>query len=391
MCPMDTPEGSACGLTKALATVAHIRVGTFSNAVCEQLDAIQETFENVYPALSCPPSVRREGIPILANGCLYQFVHGSAQPILDRLKHLRRMGCIPFDSTISENDGHLLVDTDSGCLMRPLLKVENLYLIPRLLRDTPHEHLIDTLYSHGIFEYIDKQEEMNARVALSPLTVPEEGWGAFTHCEFDSSLIAGLCGGCIPFPDLNQSPRNTYQSAMMKQALGVYTLNHSIRMDTIAHTMVCPQKPIVTTRLDSLVGVSEAPAGVNAIVAIMCYTGQNQEDSVIVNQAALDRGIFRSVKLQTYRDEERQNGGTDAERFENVENIADVAGKRDANYKNLGEDGIVEVGTHVKTNDIIISKTVTTTELGEGARRAQKRDKSTEPPRRWNRRCSPES
>ena len=378
MCPMDTPEGSACGLTKSLAAVTHIRVGTFSNSVCEQLDIIQQSSENVFSALSCPPSVRREGTPVLVNGCLYHFVKGSTQPLLDRLRYLRRMRSLPYDATISENDGHIFVDTDAGCLMRPLLRVENIRLIPRLLRETSHEHLMDTLFEHAVFEYMDKQEEANIRVALSPLKEPEGGWQEYTHCELDASLIAGLCGGCIPFPDLNQSPRNTYQSAMMKQALGVYTLNHSIRMDTIAHTMVCPQKPIVTTRLDSLVGVSEAPAGVNAIVAIMCYTGQNQEDSVIVNQAALDRGIFRSVKLQTHRDEERQNGGTDAERFEHAGKIVGIAGKRDANYDHLDESGIVAVGTHVKANDVIISKTVTTTELGEGARRALKRDKSTE-------------
>ena len=148
-------------------------------------------------------------------------------------------------------------------------------------------------------------------------------------------------------------------------------------MDTLAHTMVAPQKPLVTTRMDLLVGVSEAPAGINAIVAIKCYTGQNQEDSVIVNQAALDRGIFRSVKLQTYRDEEHQNGGTDAERFEHTGRLTNVAGKRDANYEHLDDGGLVRVGTRIRPNDVLIAKTVTTTEVGEGARRALKRDKST--------------
>ena len=378
VCPMDTPEGSACGLTKSLAAVTHIRVGTFSDAVCEQLDLLAATHGGVHAALTCPPVVRRDGTPLLVNGCLYQFVEGDTRPVLDRLRLLRRMGSIPIDASVSENDGHIFVDTDAGCLMRPLLRVEHLRRLPRLLKETSHEHLVDTLIGHGVVEYVDKQEEMGLRVALSPIRAPDDGWAGYTHCELDASLIAGICGGCIPFPDLNQSPRNTYQSAMMKQALGVYTLNHSIRMDTIAHTLVCPQKPLVTTRLDSLVGVSEAPAGVNAIVAIMCYTGQNQEDSVIVNQAALDRGMFRSVKLQTHRDEERQNGGTDAERFENVGNNPNVAGRRDANYSHLDEGGIVAVGTRVKANDVIISKTVTTTELGEGARRALKRDKSTE-------------
>lgn len=379
ICPMDTPEGSACGLTKSLAMMAHIRVGTYSTSICSQLDLVQDKLELQY-SLCVESHVRRGGVPILVNGCLYMYAKDSvrAEELMTHMRMLRSTNVIPFDTSVARYDGYIFIDTDPGCMQRILLRVEKLKDVPQLLADAPcHTQLIDYLFQHRVLEYIDKQEEHNLRIALSPLREPEDGWGAFSHCEIDPSMIVGLCGGCIPFADYNQSPRNTYQSAMMKQALGVYTLNHPIRMDTIAHTMVSPQKPLVTTRMDSLVGVSEAPAGVNAIVCIMCYTGQNQEDSVIVNQAALDRGMFRTVKFQTYRDEEHQNGGTDAERFEHVGRLSGISGKKDANYAVLGDDGIVTVGTTVQPNDVIISKTVTTTELGEGARRAVKRDKST--------------
>jgi DNA-directed RNA polymerase II subunit RPB2 len=229
----------------------------------------------------------------------------------------------------------------------------------------------------GAIEYIDKAEEMSLRVALSPYHEPQEGWAAYTHAEIDPSLIVSLCGALIPFADMNQSPRNTYQSAMMKQALGVPCLNHRLRMDTISHVLVTPQKPMVTTRADTLVNASDAPAGVNAIVAIMCYTGQNQEDSVVINQAALDRGFLRSVKYQTYRDEEKQNGGTDAERFKHVGKMAGVVGKQHANYDHLEDTGVVAVGTRVSVNDVLIAKTVSTTDLGEGTRHTIERDKST--------------
>ena len=349
ICPMDTPEGGGCGLTKSLALMAHVRVGTFSVSFCEQLDLLRVRLEGLHPMLEAPPSLRRDSYPVLVNGALYMYAETEAvaRRVAVEMRLLRRHGSIPHDTSVSIVDGHLFIDCDPGCLMRPLLVVEALPRLRQILRESPsHEQLINHLIREGCLEYIDKQEEGELRVALSPTTTPHEGWSAYTHCEIDASMIAGLCGACIPYPDRNQSPRNTYQSAMMKQALGVFSLNHLLRMDTIAHTLVSPQQPMTTTRMDSMIGVSDAPAGVNAIVVIACYTGQNQEDSVIVNEAALERGLFRSVKFQTYRDEERQNGGTDAERFEHVGKLANVAGKRDSNYDHLDpETGIVAVGT----------------------------------------------
>lgn len=378
LCPMDTPEGGACGLTKSFAMMAHVRVGTFSNAIREQLDLMQSNV--LQKALESSSEFRCNGIPVLINGCLYMYVKdvASCSKLMQQLRKLRQYQTLPFDTTIAHVDGHLHIDSDPGCLMRPLIRVDKLEAFKEVIQTAPsHEFIMESMITKNVIEYVDKQEEASLRVALSPFQTPAEGWKSFTHCELHPCLIAGLSGSLIPFPEFNQSPRNTYQSAMMKQALGVFALNHPVRMDTIAHNMVAPQKPMTTTRMDSLIGASDAPAGINAIVAIMCYTGQNQEDSLIMNRKFLELGAFRSVKLQTYRDEERQNGGTDAERFENVGKLNNVAGKRDANYERLDDQGIVNVGTNVSQNDVLISKTVTTTELGEGARKAVKRDKST--------------
>jgi len=163
-------------------------------------------------------------------------------------------------------------------------------------------------------------------------------------------MILGVCASIIPFPDHNQSPRNTYQSAMGKQAMGVYTSNYQIRMDTLAHVLYYPQKPLVVTRALDFLHFKELPSGCNAIVAIACYTGYNQEDSVIMNQSAIDRGFFRSVFYRTYSDTCKSG-----ESFEIPD--ATIVGRRHGDYSKLDVDGIIFPGKNVLGDDIIIGKT----------------------------------
>ncbi|GME84948.1 unnamed protein product [Ambrosiozyma monospora] len=203
---------------------------------------------------------------------------------------------------------------------------------------------------------------------------------AFTHCEIHPSMILGVAASIIPFPDHNQSPRNTYQSAMGKQAMGVFLTNYSVRMDTMANILYYPQKPLAKTQAMEYLKFRELPAGQNAIVAICCYSGYNQEDSMIMNQSSIDRGLFRSLFFRSYMDQERRNGISVVEEFEKPMRSSTL-GFKAGTYEKLDDDGLISPGVRVSGDDIIIGKTVPippdTEELGQRTKYHTKRDAST--------------
>lgn len=149
----------------------------------------------------------------------------------------------------------------------------------------------------GIIEYLDVNEENNALIALTEQEISINT----THMEIDPFTILGVVAGLIPYPHHNQSPRNTYQCAMGKQAIGSIGYNQLNRVDTLLYLMTYPQKPLVKSRTIELINFEELPAGQNAQVAIMSYSGYDIEDAIILNRASLDRGFGRAMYIRRYQ------------------------------------------------------------------------------------------
>jgi DNA-directed RNA polymerase II subunit RPB2 len=390
VCPAETPEGQACGLVKNLALMAYVSVAESSENVRLFLDeSAIESLEELLPANMV------KSTKVFVNGD-WMGVHREPVSLVSRLRELRRSGELDPQISITHDvgDREIHIYSDQGRCLRPLFIVDQDVQCLRIKR--AHIAQLEanafeesnfnwsSLISEGLVEYLDTAEESTCMIAMKIEDVHDGRTKAnaycrtYTHCEIHPSLILGVCASIIPFPDHNQSPRNTYQSAMGKQAMGIYITNFQQRMDTLAHVLNYPQKPLVTTRAMEYLHFRDLPAGINSVVAIACYTGYNQEDSVLMNRGSIDRGLYRSTFYRTYIDHEKlevgargvmtAGGGGDAmgrtvETFERPSRDT-TTGMGARCYDKIDVDGLPAPGTRVDGNDIIIGKSA---ELPESA------------------------
>ena len=358
LCPAETPEGQACGLVKNLSLMAFVSVGTPSKLIQKDLDEIPD-FQKL-SELS-PESIRGKS-KIFINGS-WVGITNNPEDIMERLIGQRRKACISKEISIVNNfmNKEIRIYTDSGRSLRPLFVVESsrLKITKQNIRDlTDQKMKFDDLVDNGVIEFLDVEEEESSMIAMkiTDLVNNRHYCTTYTHCEIHPAMILGVAASIIPFPDHNQSPRNVYQSAMGKQAIGIYSTNFNMRMDTLSYLLFYPQKPLVVTQSMEFLKFKALPAGINAIVAIMCYTGYNQEDSVIMNQSSIDRGLFRSAFFRTYTSEQRIESKLKNEQFE-VPDRRQVSKYRMGNYGKLDCEGLIPPGTKVRGDDIIIGKT----------------------------------
>ncbi|KAI7849718.1 DNA-directed RNA polymerase II subunit RPB2 [Circinella umbellata] len=407
VCPAETPEGQACGLVKNLALMSYISVGSAANPLLEFLE--EWGMENL---MELAPTSIPSATKVFVNG-IWVGVHRDPGELIYSLRQMRRSVDISPEVSIVRDirERELRIYTDAGRCCRPLFLVQDQQLLltrdqVTRLADPGDSYEWQNLIQDGVIEYMDAAEEETAMICMTPEDLAESheatNYGTqlqqardvasrvksqtgdyshtWTHCEIHPSMILGICASIIPFPDHNQSPRNTYQSAMGKQAMGVYLTTYQIRMDTLANILYYPQKPLTTTRSMEYLRFRELPAGQNAIVAILCYSGYNQEDSVIMNQGSIDRGLFRSLFYRTYMDAEKKTGSMFMEEFEKPTRESTTRLKH-GTYEKLDEDGLIAPGTRVTGDDIIIGKTAPipqdSEELGQRQVSHSKRDTST--------------
>jgi DNA-directed RNA polymerase II subunit RPB2 len=395
--PIDSPDGANIGLHK------HLAISTYITQSVSREPMIQWLREKTKMVLliDCTPNVLSKMTRVIVNG----FIAGAVtEPVetVNMVKMYRRNGLIPiYTSIMFDNIQNIVfVYTDGGRLCRPIfyrdpntdeMSFEKTAAKTILAtgeftwndlisgfnqkRDAafhPNHYKmyeIDELYGgknkidenkSAILDFIDTSETEGTLIALNSDELARKT-RKYTHMEIHESLIFGTMCNQITFPENNPAARNSFFCGQSRQACSLYHTNYHMRMDKTALVLVSGQKPLVKTRYFEHLNREENVYGENTIVAIMCYTGYNVEDAVLINEGALQRGLFHTTYYSTYETHEEKSKTEEMtvnKLFMNIESEPTVVGTKPGyDYSKLDEYGIIRENTEITDKTVLVGVT----------------------------------
>jgi DNA-directed RNA polymerase II subunit RPB2 len=373
LCPAETPEGQSIGVVKNISYLGHITIPTNSNPLREYVKPFIIQIEDVKSSSELYGKVK-----VFVNGS-WIGISDNPNELYADMKDKKYKGIINIYTSIIFNYkmSEIRICNDGGRLTRPVLKVKNnkALITKEIIRQLNSKEIgwNDLLTSckldESVIEYIDPEEQDHAMIAMRSKDdyllkekINENDINGnnirynYTHCEIHPSTIFGVLASCIPFPEHNQAPRNTYQTAMAKQAMGVYATNFDHRMDKTAYVLNYPTRPLVETRVMNFLHLNNIPSGCQIHVAIMSHTGYNQEDSVLVNKGSIDRGLFLATIYHTEKDEDKNIIRDEIIRCK--PDKTKTKGIKFGNYDKLNEKGFIQENKLVENRDVIIAKII---------------------------------
>ena len=404
--PIDTPDGGNIGLHKHLAISTYISRGMSREPMIKWLreKAGMKLVEE------CAPIILANMTRVMVNGLWAGSVHSPIET-MKMIKLYRRNALLPIHTSATFNirQNTIYIYTDAGRLCRPIfyvddqtgkLSFEHKDIMKKLENGEftwndlitgfnekrnqsfdPNEPKIVELYQlykgvesetnpakldrflkeKAIIDYIDPSESEDAFIAFNHESIGDESRSKHTHLEIHESLGYGMMGNQIIFPENNPPTRNSFSCGQSKQAVSMYHTNFHNRMDKSAVLLNSGQVPIVKSRYMEHINHEENPYGENAIVAIMCYTGYNVEDAILINEGALKRGLFRTTYYSTYEahEESSKNASTIVDkRFTNIESEPFVVGTKSGyDYSKLDKNGLIRENTEINEKTVLIGLT----------------------------------
>jgi DNA-directed RNA polymerase II subunit RPB2 len=402
--PLDTPDGGNIGLHKHMAISTHITSGCSAYPIIKWLRA----HTPMKLKLECSTEYLSNSSKIFVNGNWIGVIDRPVDPklkpdFINMLKLFRRNGIIPTFTSISFDYEHneVYIFTDAGRLTRPIYYIENnkesfdrkeildalesgritweqivsgfkeksdpqfsiknnkIYEINDLYPDIGdnQEIIYNALQKNkSVVDYLDTTEEETALIAITQDDLKKSKY--YTHIEIHPSLLLGVMGNQIIYPENNPFPRNSFSCGQSKQAVSVYHSNYQMRIDKMGVILNYGQIPLIKSRYMEYINNEEQPYGVNAIVAIMTYTGYNVEDAILINEGSIARGIFRTTYYSMYeaKEESSKVTGLVNSKFANIQKNNVIKLKKGYDYSYLDDYGLIQENTELNDKIILIGK-----------------------------------
>lgn len=392
-CTNETPSGKSIGITKNLTIMATFSIHSDATPLMNWL----KTRGRVYDPEILNIDQKIAYVPLYINNGLFGYT-AKPQLIVKVLKAFKRAGCISYSTSItfSVKKRRVQIFVDQGRPLRPLIHLEDAkipvdkikslrtwrdlvmgtlperagadlssteFIDPFAADNIQLEEYYDKLLPYtGALEYIDPYEQNESYIANYPEYITPET----THMEIHPSTILSLMTGVIPFPHHNQSPRNQLSCSQSKQGLSIYATNWKNRFDNNTHVLCYGEAPLSRSLYSNYLGEGKMPYGMNCVLAIACWSGYNQEDGIVMNKDAVERGMFRNITYRSYEAFEEDDKMTRTKkRFANpakVQNWKDL--KPGLDYSKLDAYGVIREGEIIDENTVIIGA-FTTTESGQ--------------------------
>jgi DNA-directed RNA polymerase II subunit RPB2 len=392
-CTNETPSGKSIGITKNLTIMATFSIHSDPTPLMNWL----KTRGRVYDPEILNSDQKIAYVPLYINNGLFGYT-AKPQLITQVLRAFKRAGCLPYSTSItfSIKKRRVQIFVDQGRPVRPLIhltdenvpvdKIKSLktwrdlvmgtiperanadlsstdFMDPFEADNIPLEGYYDKLLPYiGVLEYIDPYEQNEAYIANYPEYIRPET----THMEIHPSTILSLMTGVIPFPHHNQSPRNQLSCSQSKQGVSIYATNWKNRFDNNTHVLCYGEAPLSRSLYSNYMGEGKMPYGMNCVLAIACWSGYNQEDGIVMNKDAVERGMFRNITYRSYEAFEEDDKMTRTKK--RFANPAKIQGWKDLrpglDYSKLDAHGIIREGELIDENTVIVGA-FTTTETGQ--------------------------
>jgi DNA-directed RNA polymerase I subunit RPA2 len=336
LCPVHTPDGAPCGLLNHLAHKCKVATQKVDTSSIPQLVSQLGVSQVPLPLLS-------ESVVVQLDGRVLGFCPPTqAKMIADTLRYwkVERSHNVPLELEIG------YVPNSNGGSYPGLYMSSKPSRFYRPVKYLPLDKL----------DYVGPFEQPFMSIACTDAEVES---GDTTHVEFDPTNILSILANMTPFSDFNQSPRNMYQCQMGKQTMGTPGTAIRYRTDNKSYRLQTGQTPVVRAPLHNDYGFDNFPNGMNAVVAVISYTGYDMDDAMIINKSAHERGFAHGTIYKTKKETLEDNNGRAKSR--SAKAITKLFGFAPDGYiraewkEYLDEDGLPMPGIKMRQGDPLVA------------------------------------